>query len=223
MTDAKNKKVSKEKNIVVVEKEFRNPFTHLFYELYQYGPSFFWFLMLGAMWLIFARSMLSIDNSLSDVAGFVFVTSIFASLFSIPAFIMYSDHKLNTESKLKFCKEVITNKPASNINTWLLISQNMNKFLYENKYWHTPYYFCDGHSAEHYFDLKFIKRYPLTPNFSADEDSDESPMIKNSKTPARKIHYTEDDAIDKYIKKAIAIHKNSLNDYYKSRYSEYEL
>lgn len=232
MAEAKPETVStNETNIIFPKDVFRNRFTYLCYELYHYPVSSYWYL---AVLILVLTSTLCFhyndeEGSLDTPAVLSLLFSILITGFTFMLTMSYFGQGLYTSSKLKLCKEVITNKPALNMKSWSIIGANMNKLLYETDEWHTPYFFYNGRSCYYYFDKRIVHKYSGAPKSSTNEDSDEPPTAGNSTqnktTPAEISNHVENehDPIDNYYKKARAVHIQSVNDYYKTIYAEYEL
>lgn len=226
MGDPKYEIVSNENNLVATQDVFRNRFTHLCYELYHYPLAFYWYLVVCITLSTTVVKLYWYD----DDSLFTALLIIFSITMCLTAFVplaVYSQPIFNIDSKLKFCNEIITNKPNLDMDSWSIISQNMNNFLYENEYWPTPFYFYNGKSAYNCFRTIILRRYLGIPKSSTDQVSNELPTIGNSTgntaTPADTSAYFEDYDIDRYMRKARDVYNQSVDSYLKAKYPDYDV
>lgn len=214
-----------ENNIVAAQDVFKNRFTYLCYELYHYPLSFYWYLVVCITWLTAGVRYYQGDDDLFTVL-MILLSLMMCACLLVPIMI-YCQPMLNVDSKLKFCNEIIINKPDLTTESWSIISQNMNNFMYENKYWRTPYYFYDGKSSYNCFRSVILSKYLRIPKSSTDQDSNELPTMGNSTQnatrPAEITGYFEDYDIDRYMKKATDVYNQSVDSYLKAKYPDYEL
>ncbi|KAG0653325.1 hypothetical protein C6P44_001970, partial [Monosporozyma unispora] len=124
----------------------------------------------------------------------------------------------NWNSKLKFLNEVIVNKPNLDMSTWDIICQHMNSFMYTNTYWSTPYYFFDGKSCYRVFQNMVLRKYLGTSTATEESDSDDSPENFNGS-----FYNYEDRNVLKYMRKAKVVYDESVEQYLKTRYPDYDI
>ena len=208
--------VQNDEHIILPRDLFKNHLTFFLSEL-SHGTLFkAWFSVYAI--IIFITIICIVRGSRFELIFFLGVASVVLLIIGFIPFSLFAQTSLNLDSKLKFLNEVIVNKPNLDMSTWDIICQHMNSFMYTNTYWSTPYYFFDGKSCYRVFQNMVLRKYLGTSTATEESDSDDSPENFNGS-----FYNYEDRNVLKYMRKAKVVYDESVEQYLKTRYPDYDI
>ena len=97
--------------------------------------------------LVAIRPKLSVTrNSLALIVVYLFVVLSYRRI---------KIEEMKIEARLTFLKTVSLVRPHAQVEGWNVVAKRMNKYMYEEKGWHSKEFFHDGEDCSRYFKMEF--------------------------------------------------------------------
>lgn len=133
-------------NIALPRNAFDSYLSYLLYEITHFPPFVFSFVVL--IILIISVENLDVHTLYTVLFVCLFLADFLGLGYSV---LRFNARDFDDNFNIKLLLEVITRKPAVKGEEWRTITCNMNRYLFENELWGTPYYFHSENNCYRYF------------------------------------------------------------------------
>ncbi|CAI4055806.1 hypothetical protein SUVZ_01G0760 [Saccharomyces uvarum] len=206
-------------NIVLPNDIFKSRFSYLLYELAHDKLVMVPFVIPVILVLIALNFRYDAVYIIAGIAG---IYDIFGLVISLVHFMSPISDK---GFKIKLLAEVIARKPAG--EEWRTIAYNLNRYLFDNDLWNTPYYFYGGHNCDSYFqDLigrarQAAQEKPSTKD--ADNTEPDTPPAQAPSDTPESHAYSSDPILEAYYLKAVEVEQQAQRNYWRSQYPDADM
>ncbi|CAI4034557.1 hypothetical protein SMKI_15G0020 [Saccharomyces mikatae IFO 1815] len=127
---------------------------------------------------------------------------------------------LDFNCKMNLLVQVIEHKPSISIDTWNRIAYNMNQYAYEHHLFPENSLFYDGSSC-----YKVFRELAIVPCADRSSNGDNANINQKMKSDTdtsktNKGYSNKNFELQSYIAKALAVYKESVNNYWAEKYPE---
>ncbi|CAI4054670.1 DUP/COS family protein SKDI_01G0880 [Saccharomyces kudriavzevii IFO 1802] len=193
-----------EENVALPEDMFKSYWSYLLYEVVRYKPIMV-FVLIKVSLILFG--VIFHDNE--DCVGFSMLFLFFTLLISIYPVTLFWLRVNDRDFEIELLVEVIARKPAVKGKEWRTITYKMNRYLFNEGKWNTPYYFYCEESCHRYF-LRLIegRTFQKQPATGTPNEGPESFTFQSGPD------------LQKLLSKAAEIEQQSQHNYWRVQYPE---